>query len=152
MTVKGAYLEVWSDAIGAIGVILGAVLIRVTGATWIDPLVGIGIALWVLPRAWSLLRDTTQVLLEGVPSRLSLNEVRDALNDADGVCGVHDLHLWSLAGDDASLTAHIEVEAEAEAEQVRGRLTTLLADRFAVRHVTLQTEVGPCRQLGHVHP
>lgn len=151
MTVRGAYLEVWSDAIGSLGVIAGAVLIRLTGAAWIDPLVAVGIALWVLPRAWTLLRDTTQVLLEGVPSRLSLAEVRAALAGADGVAGVHDLHLWSLAGDDASLTAHIEVRSETEADGVRRRLTILLAERFAVRHVTLQTEVGPCRE-GHLHP
>ena len=151
MTVRGAYLEVWADAIGSVGVIAGAVAIRLTGRTWIDPLVGIGIALWVLPRAWTLLRDTTQVLLEGVPARLSLAEVRAALSDADGVAGVHDLHLWSLAGDDASLTAHIELAEGGEAEGVRTRLTTLLAERFEVRHVTLQCEAGPCGE-GHLHP
>ncbi|USI74398.1 cation diffusion facilitator family transporter [Sphingomonas morindae] len=151
MTVRGAYLEVWADALGSIGVIAGALLIHLTGRAWIDPVVAIAIAFWVLPRTWTLLRDTTQVLLEGVPRRLSLAEVREALIAAPGVCGVHDLHLWSLSGEDASLTAHIEVESAGSAEPVRAALTAMLAERFAVRHVTLQTETGPCGE-GHLHP
>ncbi len=140
MAVKGAYLEVMADALGSLAVIIGASVIYVTGLQWIDPLIGIGIALWVLPRTWSLLRDTTQILLEGVPSRLSLNEVRAAIAEADGVGGVHDLHLWSLAGDDSILTAHVELHEDARGEEVRVSLTRMLDRRSAVRHVTLQLE------------
>jgi cobalt-zinc-cadmium efflux system protein len=151
MTVKGAYLEVMADALGALGVIIGAALIRFTGWQWLDPLIGIAIALWVLPRAWTLLRDTTQILLEGVPSRLSLVEVRGAIEKATGVVGVHDLHLWSLAGDDASLTAHVELAEGTEAEPLRVSLIRMLDERFQVRHVTLQLETGPCGER-HLHP
>jgi cobalt-zinc-cadmium efflux system protein len=152
MAVKGAYLEVMSDALGSLAVIVGAGAIYFTHLQWIDPLIGIGIALWVLPRTWSLLRDTTQILLEGVPSRLSLTEVRAALAGSDGVCGVHDLHLWSLAGDDASLTAHVELVENREPEGVRVALIRMLDERFSVRHVTLQLEQGPCCEAGHLHP
>jgi cobalt-zinc-cadmium efflux system protein len=152
MTVRGAYLEVMADALGSLAVILGAGAIYLTGQQWIDPLIGIGIALWVLPRTWSLLRDTTQILLEGVPARLSLNEVREAIADAQGVNGVHDLHLWSLAGDDASLTAHVELIEDVEPEGVRVALIRMLDERFAVRHVTLQLEQGPCHEARHLHP
>jgi cobalt-zinc-cadmium efflux system protein len=152
MTVRGAYLEVMADALGALAVILGAGAIHVTGWQWLDPLLGIGIALWVLPRTWSLLRDTTQILLEGVPARLSLTEVREAIAAAHGVGGVHDLHLWSLAGDDASLTAHVELVESTEPEGVRVALIRMLDERFSVRHVTLQLEQGPCCDAGHLHP
>jgi cobalt-zinc-cadmium efflux system protein len=152
MTVRGAYLEVMADALGALAVILGAAAIHFTGWQWLDPLLGIGIALWVLPRTWALLRDTTQILLEGVPARLSLTEVREALAGWDGVCGVHDLHLWSLAGDDASLTAHVELIEGTEPEGVRVSLIRMLDERFSVRHVTLQLEQGPCCETGHLHP
>jgi cobalt-zinc-cadmium efflux system protein len=151
MTVRGAYLEVMADALGSLAVIVGAAAIYFTGQQWLDPLIGIGIALWVLPRTWSLLRDTTQILLEGVPARLSLAEVRAAIAGADGVCGVHDLHLWSLAGDDASLTAHVELVEATEPEPVRVALIRMLADRFAVHHVTLQLEAGPCHAGGQLH-
>jgi cobalt-zinc-cadmium efflux system protein len=152
MTVRGAYLEVWADALGSLAVILGGLAIHFTGLQWLDPVIGMGIALWVCPRTWSLLRDTTQILLEGVPSRLSLSEVRAAIAQADGVGGVHDLHLWSLAGDDASLTAHVELVDGIEPEGVRRALIRMLDERFSVRHVTLQLEQGPCCETGHLHP
>jgi cobalt-zinc-cadmium efflux system protein len=152
MTVRGAYLEVMADALGSLAVILGAGAIWLTGQQWLDPLIGMGIALWVLPRTWMLLRDTTQILLEGVPARLSLNEVRGALAAQEGVGGVHDLHLWSLAGDDASLTAHVELIEGTEPEGVRRALIRMLDERFSVRHVTLQLEQGPCCETGHLHP
>ncbi len=152
MTVRGAYLEVWADALGSLAVIGGATAIYFTGFQWLDPVIGIGIALWVLPRTWHLLRDTTQILLEGVPARLSLSEVREAIAAAEGVSGVHDLHLWSLAGDDASLTAHVELEEQVAGEKVRVALIRMLDERFSVRHVTLQLEQGPCCETGHLHP
>ena len=151
MTVRGAYLEVMADALGSLAVIVGALAIYLTGQQWLDPLIGIGIALWVLPRAWSLLRDTTQILLEGVPARLSLADVRAAIAEAEGVRGVHDLHLWSLAGDDASLTAHVELTEATAPEPVRVALIRMLGERFSVHHVTLQLESGPCFAGGDLH-
>src|SRR3546814_2380386 len=79
LNLKGAYLEVWADMLGSIVVIGGAVAIRFTGLTWIDPVVAVGIGLWVLPRTLILLRDTANVLLEGVPRGLSLNAIRQAI-------------------------------------------------------------------------
>ena len=93
LNVKGAYLEVWADMLGSIGVIAGALVIKFTGWTLVDPIVAVGIGLWVLPRTWILLRDTTNVLLEGVPRGLQLSEIRRALADVPGVQGVHDLHV-----------------------------------------------------------
>src|SRR3546814_2272342 len=79
------------DMLGSIGVIAGAIAIRFTGMTWIDPVVAVGIGLWVLPRTWILLRDTANVLLEGVPRGMSLDEVRRAIGAVPGVQSAHDL-------------------------------------------------------------
>ncbi len=79
VNVRGAYLEVWSDALGSLGVILAAVVLWLTGWAWVDTLVAVGIGLWVLPRAWSLLRETTNVLLEGVPKGIDLDEVANEM-------------------------------------------------------------------------
>lgn len=84
LNVKGAYLEVWADMLGSVGVIAGALVIMFTGWQWVDPIVAIGIGLWVLPRTWSLLKDTTHILLEGVPGRLSITEIRAAIGEARG--------------------------------------------------------------------
>jgi cobalt-zinc-cadmium efflux system protein len=151
---KGAYLEVWADAIGSVGVIAGAVAIRFTGWTWIDPVVAIAIGLWVVPRTWSLLQGTINILLEGVPGGMSLSDIRHGIGAVEGVGGVHDLHVWSVSSDTVSCTAHIEVRPGIEAALVRGRVEALLHDRFAILHCTIQTETAAdgCRHRDHLHP
>jgi len=151
---KGAYLEVWADAIGSIGVIAGAVAIRYTGWTWIDPVVAIGIGLWVVPRTWILLRDTVNVLLEGVPGGLSLPEIRHGIGAVEGVGGVHDLHVWSVASDSVSCTVHVELRQGAAPDNVRRMIETLLGDRFGIAHCTIQTEAAAagCDHRDHLHP
>ena len=151
MAVKGAYLEVWSDAIGSVGVIIGAILIRTTGKLWIDPVVAIGIALWVLPRTWTLLRDTVNVLLEGVPKGIDLGEIRRAIAAEPGVCDVHDLHVWSMAISDINGTVHIAIVDEAEGEDVRLRVAALLDHRFGIGHATIQIERDPCATAARPH-
>ncbi len=144
LNMKGAYLEVWADMLGSVGVIGGALLIMATGWRWVDPVIAIGIGLWVLPRTWTLLRDTTHVLLEGVPKGLALRDVREALEAVPGVAGVHDLHLWGQSRDDANLSSHIQLAPGAEFDEVRQAATDVLAERFSIRHVTLQIEGDAC--------
>ena len=152
LNVKGAYLEVWADMLGSLGVIAGAVLIMLTGWQWVDPVVAIGIGLWVLPRTWILLKDTMQILLEGVPRGMQLADVRAAIAGSPGVAGVHDLHLWSLSSDDPSLSAHIELLAGADGDAVRLQVASMLHDRFGIEHATIQTEIEPCDDSPNVHP
>ncbi|MBO9712190.1 cation diffusion facilitator family transporter [Sphingomonas sp.] len=151
--VKGAYLEVWADMVGSVGVILGALAIRFTGWTWVDPVVAVGIGLWVLPRTWILLRDTTNVLLEGVPARLTLTEVRSAIAAVEGVDGLHDLHVWSMANDDVSCTMHVTLAEDADPDVVRKAVADVMGRRFAIEHVTIQTEGAsePCDGGEHLH-
>lgn len=151
LAMKGAYLEVWADAIGSTGVILGAILIRLTGAVWIDPAVAVGIALWILPRTWSLLSDTMNVLLEGVPSGIDLAEVRRALAGVEGVGDIHDLHIWSMSTSDMNGSVHIALADGADGESVRRSVAGVLRDRFAIHHATIQVERDACRIEERVH-
>jgi cobalt-zinc-cadmium efflux system protein len=151
LNVKGAYLEVWADMLGSLGVIAAAIAIYFTKLNWIDPIVAIGIGLWVLPRTWTLLRDTTHILLQGVPRGFDLNAIRVAMGEVAGVVGVHDLHLWSVAGDDASLTAHVAIAEGSNAEATRRALTEMLETRFAIHHATIQTETEPCVDKDSLH-
>lgn len=151
LNVKGAYLEVWADMLGSLGVIGAAIAIYFTNLNWIDPIVAIAIGLWVLPRTWTLLRDTTHILLQGVPRGFDLKDIRAAILEVDGVAGVHDLHLWSVAGDDASLTAHVALTAGSNAEITRRFVTELLETRFEIHHATIQTETSPCGDEDSLH-
>lgn len=154
MNVKGAYLEVWADMIGSVGVIAGALAIRFTGWTWVDPVVAIGIGLWVLPRTWVLLRDTTNVLLEGVPGGIKLPELRASIAALPGVAGVHDLHVWSMTTEDISCTAHVTLSEGADPDVVRKNVASTLDSRFGIEHCTIQTEdaAEACEDDHHLHP
>lgn len=145
LNVKGAYLEVWSDLLGSIGVIVAAIAIWLTGWTWIDAVVAIGIGLWVLPRTWTLLKETTNVLLEGVPDGIDLDAVAVALKAIPDVEDLHDLHIWALTSDSPSLSAHLVVAATVDAGVVRKQASAMLEQRFHIAHVTLQVEDEDCR-------
>ena len=151
LNVKGAYLEVWADMLGSIGVIGAAIAIYFTKLDWIDPIVAIAIGLWVLPRTWTLLRDTTHILLQGVPRGFDLGAIRAAMGEVGGVTGVHDLHLWSVAGDDASLTAHVAVGDNDDAEAIRRAVVEMLESKFNIHHATIQTESEPCGDEESLH-
>lgn len=145
LNIKGAYLEVWSDLLGSLGVIVAAIVISVTGWTWIDPIVAIGIGLWVLPRTWTLLKETTNVLLEGVPEGLDLDKIASAIASVPGVANIHDLHVWAVTNEIASLSAHVVLTNGFEGDTVRKAAQEMLEDKFQISHVTLQTEREDCR-------
>ena len=151
LAMKGAYLEVWADAIGSLGVIAGAVAIHLTGLAWIDPVVAIAIALWILPRTWALLSDTINVLLEGVPRGLDLAEVRHAIGAVDGVDDVHDLHIWSMSTKDVNATVHVALRQAADGEAVRHAVAALLEHDFAIGHATIQVERDACAVTARAH-
>jgi cobalt-zinc-cadmium efflux system protein len=147
VNLRGAYLEVWSDALASVGVLVGALILWLTGWSWVDTAVAAGIGLWVLPRAWSLLKETVNVLLEGVPEGVELDKVAAAIAATPGVAGVHDLHIWALTSNAPSLSAHLVVRAGADTDAVRIAVAHILAHHFHMHHVTLQTERVDCRTL-----
>ena len=149
LNMRGAYLEVWSDMIGSVGVILGALAIRFTGWEWIDSAVAAGIGLWVLPRSWSLLRTTMNVLLEGAPEGIDPSQVGRALAECPGVAGIHDLHVWAIGSGHVSLSVH--VVSPRPGDELLGRVRALLAEQFDIHHSTVQLESSPCEQDREEH-
>lgn len=143
LNVKGAYLEVWADMLGSVGVIIGAVVIMTTGWTLVDPIIAVLIGLWVLPRTWTLLREAGQVLMQGVPAGLDLDTVRDMMLAHPGVAKVHDLHVWALGSKEPVLTAHIILTDETQPpDAVRQSLATALTAAFDIEHATLQVDAS----------
>ncbi|MBX9925538.1 MAG: cation diffusion facilitator family transporter [Hyphomicrobiaceae bacterium] len=150
LNVKGAYLEVWSDMLGSIGVMIAAVMIMLTGWTSVDAIVAIGIGLWVLPRTWTLFKETINVLLEGVPEGVDLDAVAARLRALVGVRDTHDLHVWALTSGWTSLSVHLVLAEGVEGDAVRVAAQSMLADAFHITHVTIQTEQVDCR-VGQNH-
>lgn len=145
VNVRGAYLEVWSDMLGSLGVMAAAIIIWFTDWRWVDPLVAVAIGLWVLPRTWALFSETMNVLLEGVPDGIDVDAVAVALKAVPGVRDIHDLHVWALSTNLPSLSAHLVVTNPTEADSTRERASAVLLNRFGISHVTLQTESADCR-------
>ena len=121
LNVKGAYLEVWADAVGSMGVIAGALVVHFTGYTRADPIVAVLIAFWVLPRSWALFRQSVNVLLEGVPEGVDLAQIDERLRAVPGVREVHELHVWALGSGRTSLTAHLILDEGADRYPSRDR-------------------------------
>jgi len=152
LNVKGAYLEVWSDMLGSVGVILGALIIRYTGWAWVDSAVAVGIGLWVLPRTWTLLKASMHVLLEGVPEDVDVAEVRAAILALPGVASIHDLHVWSITSGKSSLTVHVVLsDAAHDWPTLLASIRKMLADEFKMHHTTVQLEETPCEQDSNTH-
>ena len=144
LNVKGAYLEVWADMLGSLAVILAALVIYFTNWAWVDAAVAAAIGIWVLPRAWRVLKESMNILLEGVPLDVSLREVEKALLEVPGVCEIHDLHIWALSSGKNSLTVHVVLTEDGNEQTVLQQATQMLAARFSIRHVTVQVEANAC--------
>ena len=141
LNIKGAYLEVWSDMLGSVGVIAGALIIRFTGWTWVDSVIAVGIGFWVLPRTWILLREGINVLLEGVPEHIDLEKLRKSVSDIAGVRSIHDLHVWSITSGKISLTMHVVGDLEAfNRDRLLTEIQTTLAEQWEIHHTTIQME------------
>ena len=148
LNVKGAYLEVWSDMLGSLGVLIAAALIKLTGWLILDPILAVLIGLWALPRTWILMREALHALLNGVPAGIDLEQVRSLITSEPGVAGVHDLHVWSLGSQRTSLTAHVLTRQGFETDVLRRTLNARLIEVHAIHHSTLQLESAPCDDGG----
>jgi cobalt-zinc-cadmium efflux system protein len=151
LNVRGAFLEVASDMFGAIAVIGTGLVVAATGFTRADPIASIAVALLILPRAWRLLRDAVDVLLEASPRGIDLTEVRTHLIALDGVMGVHDLHAWTITSGLPVLSAHVVVDpgvlANGRSAAMLDTLQACLQGHFDVEHSTFQLE--PASHAGH---
>jgi cobalt-zinc-cadmium efflux system protein len=140
LNVRGAYLEVMSDLLGSVGVILAAVVLQVTGWEWVDPAVGVAIGLFILPRAWRLGAQAVRILVEAAPVGTDLAAIEAQLEAIDGVVDVHDLHVWTLTSEMDVASVHLMVRDGTDTHGVLDRARVVLRDGHGIGHATLQVE------------
>jgi cobalt-zinc-cadmium efflux system protein len=143
LNVRAAYLEVVADAITSVGVLVTAAVVTATGWSVADPIMSAAIAIFIVPRTWSLLRQAINVLLEAVPAHLALEEVESAIVGVPGVLRLHDLHVWTLTSGRDAMSAHVVVEDLAASERLLDELHAVLHARFGIDHTTIQLEKAP---------
>lgn len=145
LNLQGAFLEVVSDALSSIGVLVAGAVMWITGWAYADPLVSAFIGVFILPRTWHLLSQALNVLLEGTPAHINLLALENAMLQVEGVAKVHDLHLWTITSGTDAMSAHIVLEAgapAAKAGSVLNRLTERVDKEFGITHATIQVEAA----------
>jgi len=140
LNVRGAWLHVMADTMGSVGAISAGAAIYFFGWRWADPVASFVIATLVLFSAWGLVRETLDVLMEGVPKGISVEEVVAALMELPGVLDAHDLHVWSLTSGRNIATIHLIISEDADHQSIIDAANRTLASRFAIAHATIQVE------------
>jgi cobalt-zinc-cadmium efflux system protein len=140
LNVEAAFRHVLADLLGSFGVVAAAIVILATGWLEADPLAGMLIAVLVLASSWTILRDSTRILLEAAPAGMDTQAVGERLARAPGVVEVHDLHVWTITSGFPALSAHVLVGRGEDCHRRRQELETLLRGEFGIEHTTLQVE------------
>ena len=146
LNVRSAFVHMLGDALGSIAIIIGAIAIRYTGQERIDPILSILIAILIIWSAWGILRESLNILLEGLPRGMALGDVSGQIRAVDGVLDVHDLHIWSLGSSAHALSCHVLIEdvPPSASDAILRRLNTMLDERFHIAHTTVQFEHVSC--------
>lgn len=147
LNLRGAYLEIVGDLLGSLAVVVAGLIIATTGYARADALASAVIGVMILPRAWSLLRDVLDVLLEATPRGVDLATVRGHIVEVPGVVDVHDLHAWTITSGLPVISAHVVLKPGAEPAAVLEELCLCLTGDFDVEHSTLQLETSDRRRL-----
>ena len=142
LNVRGAWLHVIGDALGSTGAIVAGALIMLFGWTAADSLISVFIGLLIVWSSWHLIRDATNVLLEGTPAHINLAAVEQAIKETDGVSDVHDLHVWTITSGREALSAHVIHAYLISQPNLLKELRAKLLDRFGLDHLTIQMETA----------
>ncbi|MBX3100735.1 MAG: cation transporter [Salinibacterium sp.] len=140
LNVKGAYLEVMGDLLGSIGVIAAAIILFTTGWAYADPIIGVGIGLFILPRTFKLTRQALRILLEVAPPEIDMDAVRADVLAVEGVEEIHDLHVWTITSGMESASGHIVLKEGAEYGPVLDGVLAVLREKHHIDHATIQCE------------
>jgi cobalt-zinc-cadmium efflux system protein len=140
LNIEGAYLEVLKDTLGSVGVVVVGVITSISEFYLIDPIISVGLAFYILPRTWSLMKKSINILMEGVPINISYDEVKKAILQIKGVTGIFDIHIWTITSGMDAITAHVVVSDPSKSQTILKEISSMLEKRFKITHTTIQIE------------
>lgn len=140
LNIRGAYLHLFYDALISAGVVVAAGIIYWTQWIWIDPLLGLVIAVIILKGTWFLFADSFRLIIDGVPRQISWTAVQALFLAQQGVKQVHDLHIWALSTQENALSVHLLMPDYSLSDEARQRLIQVLKEQYNVHHATIQVE------------
>ena len=146
INIRSAFWHAFGDALASVGVIVGGIIIMLTGQFLVDPIISVLIALIILWSAWSIFREGVRVILEATPRDVDILKMIGALKSIEGVKDVHDVHVWSITPDLRAMNGHILIEdiSISDAAVIRSRIEEVIRDQFHIEHTTLQMECQKC--------
>ena len=145
LNIRAAVIHMAGDAVGAVAIIIGAVAIHFTGWMFIDPILSIVLGIFIIYTAWDIIRESLNILLEGLPRGIELRHVTQAMNSVEGVLDVHDLHIWSLGSNTHALSSPALIDdIPPQASEVILRELSQVVQGFGINHTTIQFEHVPC--------
>jgi cobalt-zinc-cadmium efflux system protein len=146
INIRSAFVHMLGDALGSVAIIAGAITIQFTGWMQVDPVLSIIIGLLIVWSAWDIIRESLDILLEGLPRGIRLQEVVGAMRGVDGVLDVHDLHVWSLGSSTHALSSHVLIAdmPPSASDSILRRLNSVLDQKFQIAHTTIQFEHESC--------
>ena len=152
INIRGAFMHMLGDALSSVGIIAGGIVIAYTGNLRIDPLLSVLIAVLILWSGWAIIRESLNILLEGLPRGMKRDDVGDALRGLDGVIDVHDLHIWSLSSSAHALSCHAVIAdlPPSASETILRQMNELLNERFQICHTTVQFEHEECQHAADI--
>lgn len=146
LNVRGAYLHVLSDTISSVGVVIGGLLILLTGNYIFDPLVSAAIGVFILVNCLGLIRESIHILMEAVPKDIDLQQVSDDIRKIPRVREIHDLHIWSIASDVLALSSHIVIDTDdaTDLNSIISQINEMLKAKYNITHTVIQSECERC--------
>jgi cobalt-zinc-cadmium efflux system protein len=153
VNIRSVFIHMLGDTLSTAAVIVGGAIILLTGRTWIDPALSLGIAALILWSSLAIVRETLNILLEGTPRGISLVDIRTTLSTIEGVEDVHDLHVWSLGSNTHALSSHVTIAdiPPSESTRILADINLVLREQFQIHHTTLQFEHVIC-EVAHGCP
>lgn len=139
LNVNGAFLHMAMDALVSVGVVFSGIVIKFTGWTIIDPIVGLVIAVIIFVSTWNLLKESVRLSLDGVPEAIDVDEIEKSILEISGVQSIHHIHIWALGTSENAITVHVSVDDIAESEHIKSNIRTLLKTKN-INHATIETE------------
>ena len=146
VNIRSAFIHQLGDTLSTAAVIVGGWAILLTGQTWVDPALSIGIGFLILWSSWGIIHETLNILLEGTPRGMSVEKIVASISTIGGVNDVHDVHVWSIGSDTHALSCHISIDdiPPSESEGILRSVKDVLAARFHIHHTTIQFENAVC--------
>jgi cobalt-zinc-cadmium efflux system protein len=148
INVRGAYLHMAADAALSLGVVVAGLVVMYTGWSWLDPAVSLVIVVIIVAGTWSLMKESVQMALAGVPASVDAGKVNAFLAAQPGVAGLHDVHIWAMSTTETALTAHLVMPGGYPGDAAVDAIVAHLRDDFSIHHCTLQVEEGTTRHAG----